>query len=400
MLKIPPVYDYFLFSVAYFKPPENGVFVFLRLFYRECCIIKIGAERVYGMTEKDKIIELQAELLRSMTEKNLKRMTQDFWADRPTELEQLQKDVEMHTAQVGRVDDQQVAMHDVEAVEQAQPAVQKETAETIADLQAELQDYIGLTHIKEEVQDLINLVTIYQLRQQHALPVADLSLHMVFTGNPGTGKTMIARLMARIYKALGILKGGQLVEVERSGLVAGYVGQTAAKTMAVLEQARGGVLFIDEAYTLSRGGDNDFGQEVIDTLLKYMEDHRDEIVVIVAGYVELMKEFIHSNPGLESRFNRYLHFPDYTAEELLEIFLMRCKKNCYMLADDAKAELQRYLTNVQTAHSSFGNARGIRNLFEKILVQQANRLAAEETVTRDSLMELRLSDVQAVLSEA
>lgn len=351
------------------------------------------------MTEKDRIIELQAELLRSMTEKNLKRMTQDFWADKPMNLEQLQKDVEMHTAQVGRADNQQVSMNTVEAVEQAQQTVQEETTETLADLQAELQEYIGLAHIKEEVQDLINLVTVHQLRQQHDLPVTDLSLHMVFTGNPGTGKTMIARLMARIYKALGILKGGQLVEVERSGLVAGYVGQTAAKTMAVLEQARGGVLFIDEAYTLSRGGDNDFGQEAIDTLLKYMEDHRDEIVVIVAGYVELMEEFIHSNPGLESRFNRYLHFPDYTAEELLEIFLMRCEKSCYVLADDAKAELQRYLTNVQTAHSSFGNARGVRNLFEKILVQQANRLAVEETVTRDSLMELRLPDVQAVLSE-
>ena len=376
------MYDYFLFSVAYFGAAENGLFVFLRLFYRECCIIEIDAERVYRMTEK-----------------NLKRMTQDFWADKSMNLEQLQKDVEMHTAQVGRADNQQVSVNTVEVAEQAQQAVQEETPETIADLQAELQDYIGLAHIKEEVQDLINLVTVHQLRQQHDLPVTDLSLHMVFTGNPGTGKTMIARLMARIYKALGILKGGQLVEVERSGLVAGYVGQTAAKTMEVLEQARGGVLFIDEAYTLSRGGDNDFGQEAIDTLLKYMEDHRDEIVVIVAGYVELMEDFIHSNPGLESRFNRYLHFPDYTAEELLEIFLMRCEKSCYVLADDAKAELQRYLGNVQTAHSSFGNARGVRNLFEKILVQQANRLAAEETVTRDSLMELRLPDVQAVLSE-
>lgn len=393
------MYDYFLFSVAYFGAAENGLFVFLRLFYRECCIIEIDAERVYRMTEKDRIIELQAELLRSMTEKNLKRMTQDFWADKSMNLEQLQKDVEMHTAQVGRADNQQVSVNTVEVAEQAQQAVQEETPETIADLQAELQDYIGLAHIKEEVQDLINLVTVHQLRQQHDLPVTDLSLHMVFTGNPGTGKTMIARLMARIYKALGILKGGQLVEVERSGLVAGYVGQTAAKTMEVLEQARGGVLFIDEAYTLSRGGDNDFGQEAIDTLLKYMEDHRDEIVVIVAGYVELMEDFIHSNPGLESRFNRYLHFPDYTAEELLEIFLMRCEKSCYVLANDAKAELQRYLGNVQTAHSSFGNARGVRNLFEKILVQQANRLAAEETVTRDSLMELRLPDVQAVLSE-
>lgn len=357
-----------------------------------------GRKGGMGMTEKDRIIELQAELLRSMTERNLKRVSQDFWADKPMDLEQIQKDIETHTAQIGK-SEQPVAAGGAEAVEQVQQPVQEEATETIEELQAELQEYIGLAHIKEEVQDLINLVTVHQLRRQHDLPVTELSLHMVFTGNPGTGKTMIARLMARIYKALGILKGGQLVEVERSGLVAGYVGQTAAKTMAVLEQARGGVLFIDEAYTLSRGSDNDFGQEAIDTLLKYMEDHRDEIVVIVAGYVELMEDFIHSNPGLESRFNRYLHFPDYTAEELLEIFLMRCEKGCYVLTDDAKAELQQYLANVQNMHASFGNARGVRNLFEKILVQQANRLSAQNTVTRDNLMELNLSDVQAALSE-
>lgn len=357
------------------------------------------------MDEKNHIIELQAELLRSMTERNLKRMTQDFWSDKPLDLEQLQKEVADKTANLNGPTEApgggQPAQAQGKDAEQAETAEQAEaaTTETLEALQAELQSYIGLEPIKKEVRDLINLVTVYQLRRQHDLPVADLSLHMVFTGNPGTGKTMIARLMARIYKTLGILSGGQLVEVDRSGLVAGYVGQTAAKTMAVLEQARGGVLFIDEAYTLSRGQENDFGQEAIDTLLKYMEDHRDELVVIVAGYVELMEDFIHSNPGLESRFNRYLYFPDYSGNELLDMFLMRCEKHCYVLADDAKAELRQYLAEVQQLQPTFGNGRGVRNLFEKVLVQQANRLAASEKVTRESLMELSLSDVQAALAE-
>ena len=362
------------------------------------------------MDHKDELIRMQNELIRTMTENNLKRMSSDFWGRTGADLDGLQKELEQRTAEIGRTDEQdkpnetlvpqQGTEKQQEAAQVEQEAAQEETPqETIEELKAELQSYVGLAQIKDEVQDLINLVAVYQLRRQHDLPVADLSLHMVFSGNPGTGKTMIARLMARIYKTLGILKGGQLIEVERSQLVAGYVGQTATKTMEVLEKARGGVLFIDEAYTLSRGGEQDFGQEAIDTILKYMEDHRDEIVVIVAGYEELMDDFVHSNPGLESRFNRFLHFPDYTGEELMEIFQMRCKKNCYVLADDAEAALQNYLQNIQQVNKTFGNARGVRNLFEKILVQQANRLAAAEAVTRESLMELTLADVQAVLEE-
>lgn len=347
------------------------------------------------MDEKEKIIQMQAELLRNMTAQNLKRMSQDFWGRDTLSLDSLQEELEQHTAQQ---EPQPKTEEDKDQLP-AETDTAAEPAESIEALKEELQSYIGLTQIKEEVQDLINLVTVHQLRRQHDLPVADLSLHMVFSGNPGTGKTMIARLMARIYKTLGILKGGQLVEVDRSALVAGYVGQTAAKTMAVLEQAKGGVLFIDEAYTLSRGSENDFGQEAIDTILKYMEDHRDEIVVIVAGYTELMKDFVHSNPGLESRFNRYLHFPDYTAEELLDIFLMRCAKHCYILTDEAKAELQHFLQHLPGTATSFGNARGVRNLFEKILVQQSNRLATVEMVTRESLMELTLKDVQDALEE-
>lgn len=346
------------------------------------------------MNEKDKIIQMQTELIRSMTERNMKRMAKDFWPDTPLDLDKLRKNVEEHNEQISGK-----TVQGREEKEAEQTLMQEEPAESIEDLKAELQEYIGLEKIKDEVQDLINLVMVYQMRREHELPVADLSLHMVFSGNPGTGKTMIARLMARIYKTLGILSGGQLVEVDRSGLVAGYVGQTAVKTMEVLEKAKGGVLFIDEAYTLSRGGQNDFGQEAIDTVLKYMEDHRDEIVVIVAGYTELMREFVHSNPGLESRFNRFMEFDDYNADELLAIFEQRCKKNGYYLQEDATIAVKEYLQKIAQKPGNFGNGRGVRNLFEKILVEQANRLATAETITKEILMEVLAEDVKAVLQD-
>lgn len=346
------------------------------------------------MDEKDKIIQMQTELIRSMTERNMKRMAKDFWPDTPLDLDKLRKNVEEHNEQISGQ-----TVQGREEKEAEQTLMQEEPAESIEDLKAELQEYIGLEKIKDEVQDLINLVMVYQMRREHELPVADLSLHMVFSGNPGTGKTMIARLMARIYKTLGILSGGQLVEVDRSGLVAGYVGQTAVKTMEVLEKAKGGVLFIDEAYTLSRGGQNDFGQEAIDTVLKYMEDHRDEIVVIVAGYTELMREFVHSNPGLESRFNRFMEFDDYNADELLAIFEQRCKKNGYYLQEDATIAVKEYLQKIAQKPGNFGNGRGVRNLFEKILVEQANRLATAETITKEILMEVLAEDVKAVLQD-
>ncbi len=180
--------------------------------------------------------------------------------------------------------------------------------------------------VKTEVESLINLVKVNKLRREHDLPTEDLSLHMVFSGNPGTGKTMIARLMSRIYHSLGILSKGHLIEVDWGGLVAGYVGQTAIKTGEVIQKALGGVLFIDEAYALTTRGPQDYGQEAVETLLKAMEDHREDLVVIVAGYVDLMNDFVHSNPGLESRFNRFLYFPDYTVDEMLAIFDMRCKR--------------------------------------------------------------------------
>ncbi len=338
------------------------------------------------MDRKDEIILQQMDLIRSMTERNLRSMDTDFWgtplmdgkpANQPRKPEKSEKP-EKPTPQT-----------------QAEVPEEKEEIppkEKIEDLLAELDSYVGMDAIKAEVRSLINMVQVYKLRREHDLPTTDMSLHMVFSGNPGTGKTTVARIMARIYHSLDILSKGQLVEVDRSGLVAGYVGQTALKTQKVIEKAMGGVLFIDEAYALNGKSENDFGQEAIDTILKAMEDHRDDLVVIVAGYTELMDRFIHSNPGLESRFNRFLEFEDYTTEQMVAIFKMQCKKGCYVLAQGTE-ELVRDFIAEESADDSFGNARGVRNLFEHILVAQNNRLAKLEKVTRDDLMQIMPDDV-------
>jgi len=185
-----------------------------------------------------------------------------------------------------------------------------------------------------------------------------------------------------------------LVEVDRSGLVAGYVGQTAIKTQEVVQKALGGVLFIDEAYALTTRGPQDYGQEAVETLLKAMEDHRDDLVVIVAGYVELMNDFVHANPGLESRFNRFMYFPDYTLDEMMGIFDLRCRNAGYTLAPEARERLREIIREESEDNIGFGNARGVRNLFEQAIARQANRLAAMETVTREQLMEIRAEDLE------
>ena len=331
------------------------------------------------MDRKDEIILQQMDLIRSMTERNLRSMDADFWGTPLMEkkvTEKAEKPAEKPAAQA-------------EKPEQKEEIPPKEKIE---DLLAELDGYVGMDAIKEEVRSLITMVQVYKLRRENDLPTTDMSLHMVFSGNPGTGKTTVARIMARIYHSLDILSKGQLVEVDRSGLVAGYVGQTALKTQKVIEKAMGGVLFIDEAYALNGKSENDFGQEAIDTILKAMEDHRDDLVVIVAGYTELMDRFIHSNPGLESRFNRFLMFEDYTPEQMVAIFKMQCKKGCYVLAEGTE-ELVRDFISEESADDSFGNARGVRNLFEHILVAQNNRLAKMEQVTREDLMQILPDDV-------
>ena len=355
------------------------------------------------MDKKDEIILQQLEVIRTMTERNLRSMGDDFWGT-PFEGVLSPKPPSAPPSggkPVGSADGKMPAQPSDGKTAGGQPAATAEKTEVVEplpkedmkDLQAELDSYIGLATVKEEVRNLINMASVYKLRRQHDLPTTDMSLHMVFTGNPGTGKTMMARMMARIYRSLDILSKGQLVEVDRSGLVAGYVGQTAIKTQKVIQKALGGVLFIDEAYALNGKSENDFGQEAIDTILKAMEDHRDDLVVIVAGYTDLMDRFIHSNPGLESRFNRFLLFEDYTSDEMLDIFKMQCKKGCYQLSDGVEELVRDYITEENGDPETFGNARGVRNIFEHILVAQNNRLAAMETVTKEDLMTLTQDDV-------
>ena len=340
---------------------------------------------------KDDVILQQMEVIRSLTENSLSRMNTDFWGNPKTPAAPRPEDKKPEPAE------KKAKGAELEA--QKTEAAAENPPEKIEDLQAELDSYIGLENIKEEVRDLINMVRVHKMREENDLPNTELSLHMVFSGNPGTGKTTVARIMARIYHSLGILSKGHLVEVDRSGLVAGYVGQTAIKTRKVIEKAMGGVLFIDEAYALNGGTENDFGQEAIDTILKAMEDHRDDLVVIVAGYDDLMEAFIHSNPGLESRFNRFLHFKDYTLDEMMGIFAMRCGKGHYVPEPEAEEEVRAFIQEQNDGGISFGNGRGVRNLFEKILVQQANRLAAMETVTRDDLVKITAADVRAAREE-
>lgn len=276
--------------------------------------------------------------------------------------------------------------------EQAKPAEEKPSFD---ELMAQLESLVGLDEVKKDVKNLVNLMKVRKLRQENDLPVPPMSLHMVFMGNPGTGKTTVARLISGLYAAIGVLSKGQLVEVDRSGLVAGYVGQTALKTQEAIKSALGGVLFIDEAYSLSSGGENDFGREAIETILKAMEDHRDDLIVIVAGYDEPMQKFLGSNPGLESRFNKYFYFPDYTGEQLLTIFKNQCQKNSYTLSPEAEEAAKALFNRLyQQRDDNFGNGRDVRNCFEDMIVRQSNRVAAMEAPTKEDLMTVLPEDLE------
>ena len=260
--------------------------------------------------------------------------------------------------------------------------------------QEQLDELIGLTEVKQELHTLRQFISVSQKREAQGLKVAPISYHCVFVGNPGTGKTTVARILAGIYHELGVLEGGQLVETDRSGLVAEYVGQTAVKTNKIIDKALGGVLFIDEAYTLVQGSENDFGREAIATLLKRMEDDRDRLVVVLAGYNDEMEQFIQSNPGLRSRFNRYIHFSDYSAEELYQIFLLQLKKYDYTLEPEAETRLRQLLEETwQQRAKDFGNARFVRNFFEKVIERQARRLTRKKDVEMADLQKITADDL-------
>ena len=276
---------------------------------------------------------------------------------------------------------------------------ESEPVETLEELLEQLNNLIGLSGVKQEVKSLISMIKMKKIRDARGLKSANISKHLVFLGNPGTGKTTVARLIAKLYKQLGVLEKGQLIEVDRGGLVAGYVGQTALKTQEKIDEAMGGVLFIDEAYTLAKGG-SDFGQEAIDIILKAMEDKRESFVVIVAGYSEPMERFLESNPGLKSRFNKNILFEDYSRSELISILKSFCTQNDMVLTDEAEHDIDCYLEwLISNKPDNFANGREMRNLFETMYSNQANRLADALDITDDALMSLTAEDLPQYVFE-
>jgi len=271
----------------------------------------------------------------------------------------------------------------------------KELEKILEQALAELNNLVGMDNIKEEVKTLANFLKVQKIRAERGLAQTQVSLHCVFCGPPGTGKTTVARLTSRIFQGLGFLQKGHLIETDRSGMVAGYVGQTAKKVDDLVNSALDGVLFIDEAYALvPQDANRDFGQEAIDILLKRMEDYRDRLVIIVAGYTDEMSTFIEANPGLKSRFNRYFYFDHFKPEELLAIFEKTCEKSHFKLTADAREKLRRYLEDLYiNRDKTFGNGRTVRNLFEKTIEKQANRLAVLSSLTDEVLTTLLPEDI-------
>lgn len=275
-----------------------------------------------------------------------------------------------------------------------------EVEQEIAKLQKQLDSLVGLPNAKKELHNLINFIKIQSLRVDHGLTSFPITYHLVFSGNPGTGKTTVARIIGQIYKHLGVLSSGHFVETDRAGLVAGYVGQTALKVQEVVNKAKGGVLFIDEAYSLINDKQDAFGKEAIDSLLKAMEDLRDDLVIIVAGYTELIEDFLQSNPGFKSRFNHFVQFDNFSTDELYDIFAMLCQTNDYQFGEAFAQHMKTQLRHmpIETI-PNFSNGRYIRNLFEKLVTIQSNRLIQQATISREELMTFEEQDILQGIAE-
>lgn len=265
----------------------------------------------------------------------------------------------------------------------------EEDVRTLAELLDELNELIGLSSVKSKINDLIAFQKVQKMRQKNDLNISQNTLHLAFIGNPGTGKTTVARIVGRIYKHIGLLSKGHFVEVSRTDLIAGYQGQTALKVKKVIDQARGGVLFIDEAYSITENDHSDsYGRECLTELTKALEDYRDDLVVIVAGYTAPMKKFFESNPGLKSRFNTFIEFDDYSCSELMDILALICKNNDYFLSDDLKEKITLYLTeliNSKSEEDSFANGRLMRNIFDDLVISHAKRVVNMKCPNKETL---------------